>query len=169
MSAGNIGSDVESKVGNDHDNVLIGGDGADALYGLGGDDQLLGGGGNDFLDGGLGHDLLYGGPGSDEFHVDALLDGVDVIGDFMPGEDTLTLNAAEFGFDYTGPVHSDDLSSGSGAPGSEPAGDAPALYLDTQNHDLWALGSNPDNSVAWTLVAKFDDGIPTADDIYLVA
>ncbi len=82
------------------DDSLDGGSGADTLFGREGDDDLAGGEGNDRLEGGQGIDDLTGGAGRDLFAFD---DGdspcthvlgfpwVDVIRDFQPGEDHVSL------------------------------------------------------------------------------
>lgn len=61
-----LGSDNNDRlVGSTGDNTLTGGDGNDALIGLGGDDELLGGEGNDNILGGNGDDFIQGGGGAD--------------------------------------------------------------------------------------------------------
>jgi Ca2+-binding RTX toxin-like protein len=88
--------------GND---TLRGGTGNDQLYGGTGDDRLEGGvgsdylfgdGGNDRLEGGVGNDLLHGGAGSDVF-VFAKGFGIDLLDDFVAGQDKLDLSAFGLG------------------------------------------------------------------------
>ena len=55
--------DIESVIGSQFDDVLIGDAANNVLTGRDGDDQLIGGGGNDNLRGGLGDDILNGGDG----------------------------------------------------------------------------------------------------------
>ncbi len=76
------------------DDVLKGGNGSDELLGGAGDDYLHGGNGSDLLNGGEGDDILKGGNGADNFVFTA---GADIIRDFKPGIDTITLD----GFDAT--------------------------------------------------------------------
>ena len=79
--------------GNDND-ILKGGEGDDDLDGGAGNDILQGGEGADVLEGGLGDDVLLGGEDEDIF-VFSAGDGRDVLRDFEPGIDTITLD----GFD----------------------------------------------------------------------
>ncbi len=73
----------------DNDTVL-GGDGNDQLFGGRGNDLLIGGNGNDTLSGDRGNDTLSGGAGADTFVISGL-DGIDIVTDFNPGEDTLAI------------------------------------------------------------------------------
>ncbi|GHB31775.1 hypothetical protein GCM10007094_20620 [Pseudovibrio japonicus] len=88
---GNSGDDgLEGFAGDDH---LRGEGGHDRLLGGAGDDILEGGSGNDILRDGAGSDVLVGGSGSDTFCFDD--DGeLDVINDFVVGEDLIDLSAA---------------------------------------------------------------------------
>ena len=83
--------DLEGGNGND---ILKGGEGDDDLEGGDGNDILQGGEGADVLEGGLGNDVLLGGEDEDIF-VFSAGDGRDVLRDFEPGIDTITLD----GFD----------------------------------------------------------------------
>ena len=86
--------------GNGAGNEISGNDGRDVLSGLGGVDWLYGGAGGDRISGGAGNDLIYGGserdalsggPGADEF---VFLDneiGFDLISDFVPGVDKISI------------------------------------------------------------------------------
>jgi predicted extracellular nuclease len=71
--------------GSDDDNTIVG-------YGVG----------DNFIDGGLGDDTLYGGAGNDVFMfsgaalLEAVIYGVDTIGDFTVDEDKIQLNKAAF-------------------------------------------------------------------------
>ncbi|NBE07792.1 calcium-binding protein [Paragemmobacter ruber] len=79
---------------------LEGGSEADWLTGDGGGDWLFGGDGADRLEGGAGADWLTGGEGLDVFVFDVTAGGataggeIDVITDFLPGQDRLELRGA---------------------------------------------------------------------------
>jgi len=96
LSAGQKDDIVTGGVGNDYlfgnkDNDTIdGGDGDDLLYGGNQNDQLIGGEGNDTLCGDLGEDILIGQAGADVFQLRPS-SGVDIIADFITGEDALEL------------------------------------------------------------------------------
>ena len=74
---------------------IRGGNGSDTLYGGLGDDFLLGGSGADFLSGDAGSDSLTGGQGADVFafnvNVASLGTGVDLVHDFVVGEDLIKI------------------------------------------------------------------------------
>jgi serralysin len=93
--------------GTDLANALIGDDGNDVLFGRGGDDNLIGGVGRDRLDGGEGDDFLLGGSGNDRF-VFAGGDGVDTIGDYETGTDTLRFVGTGQGFSDLAIVDGDE-------------------------------------------------------------
>lgn len=78
---GNAGSDIV--YGNQQNDTLFGGAGADTLYGGQNDDTLEGGKGDDALHGNLGTDQFV-------FRSDS---GVDVIYDFVKGQDTIVVAA----------------------------------------------------------------------------
>jgi len=94
---GQAGND--SLLGLDGDDRLDGGTGNDALIGGAGNDNLIGGAGNDSLDGGIGTDTLAGGTGNDTLkggvHADLFVfatgSGQDIIVDFQPGTDRISL------------------------------------------------------------------------------
>jgi Ca2+-binding RTX toxin-like protein len=110
------GTDAINGIGNQNDNILLGNlrdneldggagndtlegkEGNDTLLGRDGNDILRGEAGNDILRGGAGIDTLTGGLGSDSFVFDTLLAtaGIDVIQDFVAGEDALVLDRAVF-------------------------------------------------------------------------
>jgi serralysin len=64
-ASGDLYISIESAVGSNFSDVLLGDAGDNALYGLTGDDLISGGAGNDQLAGGEGNDHLYGGVGAD--------------------------------------------------------------------------------------------------------
>lgn len=76
--------------GNASNNLLTGDGGANAFFGYGGADTLIGGAGDDTLLGGQGDDTLTGGAGADLFILDG--QGVDLITDFNPTDDTISLS-----------------------------------------------------------------------------
>lgn len=88
--------------GESHSDTLYGGEGNDRLLGDADNDLLRGEGGNDFLNGGTGQDALIGGAGDNRLigGADADLfvfslnisDGRDVVMDFDPSQDRMTLN-----------------------------------------------------------------------------
>lgn len=73
------------------DDTLDGGEGDDTLYSGSGNDILNGGEGDDDLSSGEGNDTLTGGEGNDTFAF-ATNGGDDVITDFTPGEDKISIN-----------------------------------------------------------------------------
>jgi Ca2+-binding RTX toxin-like protein len=87
---GGTGNDLlDGDKGND---LLSGGAGDDALGGGRGNDLLAGGQGSDMLVGGEGHDILAGGAGQDSFVFESGF-GKDVVLDFQPGTDVLSIEA----------------------------------------------------------------------------
>ena len=83
------GSAFDDRIdGGSEANILVGNDGNDVLYGLGGDDTITGNDGNDVLGGMTGSDLLFGGAGFDTFVIGTGY-GLDIIGDFVQGQDIL--------------------------------------------------------------------------------
>lgn len=97
----------ETLLGTSSDDYLAGQGGADSLVGGAGWDTLKGGAGNDiinagseddYLEGGEGDDTLTGGANADSFNFNVTFDGTttsiwghDVITDFTPGEDGITI------------------------------------------------------------------------------
>jgi hypothetical protein len=69
--------------------------GNDTLSGGAGNDRVDGGGGRDLLSGGIGDDLMIGGTGIDTFLFRGG-DGHDIIADFTPGQDVITLHLTAF-------------------------------------------------------------------------
>lgn len=93
-----IGSDGISGYGNDANNRITGNLANNNLTGGDGKDVLDGGSGNDVLDGEAGSDRLTGGAGMDRFRLTEQATGksrdVDVITDFVHGEDRIELGRA---------------------------------------------------------------------------
>jgi Ca2+-binding RTX toxin-like protein len=98
---------IWSSVGDDN---LFGQVGNDEIYGGSGDDKIDGGEGDDFISGGSGSDILTGGEGSDifcfdSFEIDDRLptnhhhynqNNIDIITDFIQGEDKIKLSPLVF-------------------------------------------------------------------------
>ncbi len=86
--------------GNDSNDVINGLGGDDIIYGSAGDDTLRGQEGDDMLIGGSGRDTLIGGSGNDTFNFISLNDStdqnIDVITDFVQGEDRIQLTGSDF-------------------------------------------------------------------------
>jgi Ca2+-binding RTX toxin-like protein len=85
---GGVGNDY--LFGNKDNDTIDGGDGDDVIYGGNQNDQLIGGAGNDTLSGDLGDDILIGQAGADVFQLRPS-SGLDIIADFVAGEDSLEL------------------------------------------------------------------------------
>ena len=86
-------------VGNAAGNWLVGGEGTDTLEGKGGADSLSGGfGGHDLLIGGAGHDTFAFGHGNGSSWVSVAGGNSDVIGDFDPAMDRISLAPWAFAF-----------------------------------------------------------------------
>lgn len=87
-----VGDDLANKLtGSKYRDIVKAGGGHDTIDGGAGYDDLDGGDGDDVIIGGPGMDLLTGGKGKDEF-VFRPGDGADLITDFKPGEDKITLD-----------------------------------------------------------------------------
>jgi hypothetical protein len=93
---GGKGNDqLKGDTGNDS---VIGNNGNDILWGSSGNDILSGGSGNDLLAGGEGTDKLTGGKGEDVFVLESstTLAKADIITDFTPGQDKLSLSGLTY-------------------------------------------------------------------------
>jgi Ca2+-binding RTX toxin-like protein len=109
------GADAIDGTGNALANRITGNANANLLQGGGGIDNLKGGAGNDTLVGGAGNDVLTGGTGADAFRFygsspfifPPVLEGSDVITDFVLGEDRVELYTNSWG---GLPAPGDDLS-----------------------------------------------------------
>lgn len=86
----------DSLTGGNGANWLFGEGGNDIVKGQGGDDWVNGGGGRDRLYDGLGSDWFVGGKGADRFFLFGPEAGNNVIADFEPGKDLISVRA--FGF-----------------------------------------------------------------------
>jgi Ca2+-binding RTX toxin-like protein len=96
-------SSNDTLIGGTGKDTIRGGTGNDCLWGAAGDDQLNGnadndslfaGGGNDYLIGSSGSDFLRGGDGQDSFAFFGEIQGSapDIIGDFVPADDSILLS-----------------------------------------------------------------------------
>ncbi|ELR98562.1 choice-of-anchor Q domain-containing protein [Gloeocapsa sp. PCC 73106] len=83
--------------GTNGDDLLVGSDLDDTIEGLRGRDTLTGGRGNDVLVGGRGRDIITGGRGRDEFQFERIRDRRDLITDFNPDADLITVSIRGFG------------------------------------------------------------------------
>jgi Ca2+-binding RTX toxin-like protein len=101
------------------------------LLGLDGNDVLTGGSASDRLNGLAGDDYLTGKAGSDIFVFTKPGDGVDVVTDFVVGEDKLELSASHFGLDNG---ETFDFLFGANPHSS---GTASTLLFDTTTGGLW--------------------------------
>lgn len=93
----------------DHDPIVLGLNLLKQIAGTSGRDTLVGTAGDDVIEGGAGSDTLTGGAGRDEFVYSSVLDGVDTITDFKPGEDVLVFTKL---LQAVGVVSADPLASG---------------------------------------------------------
>ncbi|MBO6824966.1 MAG: choice-of-anchor I family protein [Sneathiella sp.] len=98
---GSFGDDMLN--GGAGDDLIRGGFGDDMLMGGEGADDLRGSFGDDVLEGGEGDDVLRGGAGEDNF-IFNMGDGSDLIRDYQPGIDTITIK----GYDATTVEHAID-------------------------------------------------------------
>jgi Ca2+-binding RTX toxin-like protein len=92
---GNLGQD--GLRGDDGNDTLNGNTDNDFLTGGSGNDRLLGEVGNDNLVGASGLDTLTGGSGQDSFGFTRPTEGIDLITDFKPAEDRITISRIGFG------------------------------------------------------------------------
>jgi Ca2+-binding RTX toxin-like protein len=81
--------------GNRGEDTILGSEGDDTIYGGKDNDLIAGETGDDFIVGDLGNDTLVGGEGSDRFLLVATA-GTDLIADFEPGLDGLSLIGLSF-------------------------------------------------------------------------
>ena len=127
-------------VGNAGANTLSGGLGTDALVGGAGNDSLNGGADNDTLSGGLGNDVLTGGTGGDRFVFDSILSAttnVELVSDFVLGEDELQLSKSVFSTLGTANTDLDALQFRAGAGFTAGATTAHRIIYDTDTGSLF--------------------------------
>jgi Ca2+-binding RTX toxin-like protein len=95
---------AKKATGGNFDDKLIGNDSDNILLGNWGKDTLIGGAGNDTLNGGGDADTLTGGTGADTFILEKArfyhlqYRAVDIITDFVSGEDKIQFPARNFSF-----------------------------------------------------------------------
>ena len=155
-----------SGTGNDNSNILIGGAGNDKLSGKGGNDRLTGGGGSDQLFGESGSDTLIGGTDNDYFvFSDPMHKGVDVLVDFMPGEDKIVFIASNFDV-LPATLTAADLLIGAGR--KLPTNGQHLIY-DTKRGELWfdadGLSTTPSMKIA--LIGKSPHPVLSVTDFVL--
>jgi uncharacterized protein len=86
----------------DHDPVIVGLNLVKSINGTNGRDTLVGTAGDDVLVGGQGADTLTGGAGRDTFVFNTMRDAIDMITDFTPQEDQISLTALLDSIGYAG-------------------------------------------------------------------
>lgn len=146
--------------GNQGDDEIHGGGGSDILRGGDGDDLLFGDAGNDMLIGGAGTNTLTGGAGSDLFQLSKI--GMQLITDFVRGQDKIYLQGSEFGS-----VLADrKLDAGDFASGEhlDAAGHHAGLFFETASSTLFF-----DDGHAAQAIAKIANGIQLQHSDILIA
>jgi Ca2+-binding RTX toxin-like protein len=154
-------------IGNSGANAIGGGAGNDLLSGRNGDDRLFGDTGNDTLNGGLGNDTLIGASGRDVFQFTTApsASNVDVIADFVRGQDRVHLENAVFA----------GLSAGVLAATAFTA-NRQGIALDSRDRviyetdvgNLW-FDANGSASGGRVLIAQMADGLGlAASDIFVI-
>jgi Ca2+-binding RTX toxin-like protein len=138
---GLYGASAINGTGNDLANKVNGNDAANVLKGNAGDDSMKGFAGNDILDGGVGNDTLVGGVGSDTFKFTSK-QGVDVVQDFVAGEDIFKIENSVFtALKTSGTLTTGEFISGAGLTSAAEANDyliynstSGALYYDADGN-----------------------------------
>lgn len=139
--------------GNQGDDELHGGAGNDILRGGDGDDRLFGDDGNDLLIGGPGTNTLTGGAGADLFQLSKI--GMQLITDFVRGEDKILLQGSEFGDAFAGKkVDSSTFASGDHVDFS---GRHAGLFFETASSTLF-FDADGDGGQAAQAIAKITNG-----------
>ena len=85
--------------GGDGTDKINGGAGDDIVHGGVGDDKVKGGAGDDIIHGGEGVNTVHGGSGNDTFQLDD--NGIQIIHDFDPIQDSLQLDSSQSKEDIT--------------------------------------------------------------------
>lgn len=86
-----LGAGNDKGYGGQGSDILYGQSGSDDLFGGSGNDALYGGDDEDTLDAGSGENFLFGGGGADIFRFRAANGSEDVIEDFQPGFDKISM------------------------------------------------------------------------------
>ena len=113
----NVGTDVESVIGTNGPDTIVGSPLSNSLQGGGGNDAISGGGGGDSLSGGTGEDVLDGGPGSDFVNGDEgndTLTGGDSSDSVQGGGGNDTISGGNGGDNLTPGAGQDTVAGGSG-------------------------------------------------------
>lgn len=142
--------------------LILGGNENDVLFGFSANDVLNGGNGNDDLEGGTGFDAMTGGTGADRFIVRRLTEGLDIITDFVPADDTIVATISFGGGIGTGTLDANKFRIGSAA------ADADDRFI--YNNATGDLFFDPDGTglSGQLLVAALSANLPmTNNDIFV--
>jgi hypothetical protein len=163
---------------------IAGASGSDFLFGNSGNDTLEGGKGDDFILGGAGQDILGGGDASDIFVFDdCRLPNRDYITDFSVDMDTIalgnsldkglanSLGSGIKGLSFQGgnkdksTLNANAFFKGADFTGSA-AGDAPGIYVNITNGDIWYNDSDASGSHIVANVGSTAHLMTNADFVY---
>lgn len=95
--------------------LINGGANNDTLFGFPANDVLNGEGGDDTLEGGTGFDVMTGGANADRFVFRRSNEGLDIITDFVPADDTIVIAQSIGGGLSTGTLPANRFRIGSAA------------------------------------------------------
>jgi Ca2+-binding RTX toxin-like protein len=171
----NINNGSNYILGTASDDRLMGFAGTDTLFGYSGNDLLIGGNGSDNLDGGdgndslrggSGNDVLTGGTGSDQFWLESSSEnGIDLITDFMRGQDLLSVEGDSYNFasanDLIVTNNTTGMANGSGS----------QFVFNTTDHTLWfsSDGSNSAGSITQLAIFNNNIGALTSNDFFVAS
>jgi Ca2+-binding RTX toxin-like protein len=129
---GTSAADIINGLGGD--DTITGFAGKDSLLGGAGDDSIVGGDGNDKITGGAGADRMSGGTGNETYLykniAESTPDAPDIIIDFAPGLDRISLRAAAKNLNFIG--HTSNFTSGPGNPEHQ-------VRWETSGPDTWVF------------------------------
>jgi Ca2+-binding RTX toxin-like protein len=154
------GTVVQTVIGGDGNNTIVGNNAGDRLYGGLGTDVLTGGTGADLLDGRGGTNTLTGGAGADKFALH--LAAFSAITDFAAGVDKILVSAAEFAGALADGLQAKDFVYGTGT--SHVAGGG--FVYDTAASVLYW---DKDGTSALSQVARIDNHVKLALGDFLLA